>query len=108
MPIDAFAKAATIKALMIRRTIKFSKPAELVEWKNPKADFVSFKDGKVVVKITSPSQTSIDFGEAVFEVRDKEGLVLARLTGGFKVEKEESFHEFEMAMTPELEVNGYG
>jgi hypothetical protein len=104
--LSLFAKAATIKALMIRRTIEFSKPAEVIGWKSLKAKFVNFKPDKIVLKIESPSQTSIDFGDAVFEIQDRKGLVLAKLTGELKVEKGENFHELDLVMAPGLESKG--
>ncbi|QDS76797.1 hypothetical protein FKW77_002356 [Venturia effusa] len=96
--LSLFAKSATIKALMMRRTIEFSKPAEMIGWKGLKAEFVDIKPGTVVVKIDSPSQTSIDFGLADFELRDRSGLVLAKLTGLLKVEKGETTHELDMSL----------
>lgn len=71
-----FAKSATFKAFMIRRTIEFSKLAEVIGWKGLKAELVSFKPGKVVVKIDSLSQTSIDLGVSDFEIQVEAGSVL--------------------------------
>ncbi|KAE9965212.1 hypothetical protein EG328_008602 [Venturia inaequalis] len=101
--LSLFAKSATIKALMIRKTIEFSKPAEVVGWKGLNAGLVSFKPGKVVVKIDSSSQTSIDLGVANLEMQDKDGRALARLTGQLKVEKGETFHELDISFVPGVE-----
>lgn len=102
--LSLFAKSATIKALMMKRTIEFSKPAEVIGWKGLKAEFVNFKPGKVVVKIDSSSQTSIDLGVADFQIHDKGGRVLAKLKGQLKVEKGETFHELDISPIPGLEV----
>lgn len=98
--IRLFARAATMKAFLVRKTIGFSKVAEVGGWKGVKGWFVGFKGGKVVIKIDSLSQTGIDFGVAGFEVRDEDGRVLAELRGQLKVEKGETFHEFDVRFVP--------